>query len=378
MRPVTRRRVLIASLACALIGPPAALARPGATVDPAAGASAPAAPEGPAPETTAPADSQAADSQAADSQAADSQSPAEPGAPIEASATTTMNDEQRRLYARGEAAARDGDWAAAARYFRAAVSLGGFNLGFLGLGEALARQGRCAEAATALDAVPSSPAVPEAPARFADAMANAQRQALGRTCPGRLVVDCTAPMTRYRIIGGAEHTCGEALELPAGRYRLRAGPDAMAVTLDAWVVGVETTRVNLSLPRPLPAEVILGPTAPTIEPEDDRWKTAAAVVLGLAGATLVAGGGLHAVTLDAYLDAEDAADAIVDDASHARAEEAYGRHGDWRRATVGVYVAGGLLALTGLTLLLVDPDGEPARKPGSSLSLGPGWVGGSF
>lgn len=375
MRRVSRpRRVLIALLACALVGPPAAWARPGATVgDPAAGtAEAPAT----APPTTAPAAPAPAET-AADGATADaSDGQAEPA---DRPSTTTMNEEQRRLYARGEAAARDGDWASAARYFRAAVSLGGFNLGFLGLGEALARQGRCAEAATALDAVPSSPAVPEAPARFADAMANAQRQALGRTCPGRLVVDCAAPMTRYRIIGGEEHACGDALELPAGRYRLRAGPDAMAVTLDAWVVGVETTRVNLSLPRPLPAEVILGPTSTApIEPADDRWNTAGAVVLGLAGATLVAGGALHAVTLDAYLDAEDAADAVVDETSRAAAAEAYRQHADWRKATVGAYVAGGLLALTGLTLLLVDPDGGPARKPGSSLSAGPGWVRGTF
>lgn len=370
-RPLTAgRRALACVVACALSVGPSALARPGDT----AGEDA----VGPASSAATAPSTEASDGGAADGAG----TPDAPGADAAAvdPPTTTMTDEQRRLYVSGEAAAREGRWPAAARYFRAAVSLGGFNLGFLGLGEALARQGRCAEAATALDAVPSSPAVPEAPARFADAMANAQRQALGRTCPGRLVVDCAAPMTRYRILGGAEHVCGEPLELPAGRYRLRAGPASMAVTLDAWVVGVETTRVTLRLPRPLPAEMILGPTSP--KPDDEassRLSTAGAVVLGIGGAALLAGGGLHAATLDAFLDAEDAADGVplrtvdIEDA-----EEAYARHADLRRATVVAYVAGGLLAVAGLALMLVEPGEGPERRPGSSLSFGPGWVGGRF
>lgn len=304
--------------------------------------------------------------------------PAEPGA--DPPVTIAMTDEQRRLHARGEAAARAGDWAAAARYFRAAVSLGGFNLGFLGLGEALARLGRCAEAATALDAVPASPAVPEAPARFADAMANAQRQALGRTCPGRLVVDCAAPMSRFRIIGGAEHDCGEPVELPAGRYRLRAGPDAMAVTLDAWVVGVETTRVTLRLPRPLPAEAILGP-AP-VEPAEvgDPWFTAGAVTLGIGAAGLLVGAGLHGVTLSAREDANAAELAVArgDDSARADFGAAFDRHEDLRRVTIGAYIGAGVVALSGLVILLVDPGDRLGPRPGSSLAVGAGGLSGRF
>lgn len=307
------------------------------------------------------------------------ETPPEPAEP-DADPPTAMTDEQRRLHARGEAAARAGDWAAAARYFRAAVSLGGFNLGFLGLGEALARQGRCAEAATALDAVPASPAVPEAPARFADAMANAQRQALGRTCPGRLVVDCAAPMSRFRIIGGAEHDCGEPVELPAGRYRLRAGPDAMAVTLDAWVVGVETTRVTLRLPRPLPAEAILGPSPVEPVAVGDPWFTAGAVTLGIGAAGLLAGVGLHAATLAARDDANAAELAVArgDDSARAAFDAAFERHEDLRRVTVGAYIGAGVVALSGLAILLVDPGTDRRGKPGSSLAVGAGGLSGRF
>lgn len=312
-----------------------------------------------------------------------------PSDPIESSAPaadaiappaqTGMTDEQRTLHARGEAAARAGDWPAAARYFRAAVALGGFNLGWLSLGEALARAGRCAEAAAAFDAVATAPEIPEAPARFADAMAHAQRQALGRTCPGRLVVDCAAPMRRYRIGAGEERACGEPIELPPGRYRLRAGPAEMSVAVDAWVVGVETTRVTLALPPPLPVEAVLGPAPAAVEQPIDAWTLGGWAAIGLGGAGALAGAALHAQTLDAWIEGEEAASALADGAlSRSEAQAAQDRHETLRQATIGVYVGAAVLAVSGLVVLLVDPAAGPSAPPGSRLSAGPGGLMGSF
>ena len=63
---------------------------------------------------------------------------------------------------------------------------------------------------------------------------------------------------------------------------------------------------------------------------------------------------------------------------YAEFEEIRERHEGLRRVAIGVYVAGGVLALSGLIILLADPAGEPSPKPGSTLSIGPGWVRGSF
>lgn len=294
--------------------------------------------------------------------------------------TTTMSAEQRRLHANGEAAARRGDWGTAARYFRASVSLGEHNLGWLSLGEALGRLARCPEAATALDAVSTSPEVPEAPARFANAMAAAQRQALGRTCPGKLVVTCSAPLNQFRLPGGRDFPCGQEIELTAGRYRLRAGPADMSISLDAWVVGVETTRVHLSLPPPVPATAILGPPPqPDAKTPLGAWDSVGWTMTGLGAAGLLVGGGLNIATLDAWIDAEEASADYTDGAvSLEVATSRRSRHTRLRDWTVGGYVAGGVLTAAGLVILLLDLDEIDLPPPGSTLEVGPTGLIGRF
>ncbi len=355
------RGALAVALACA---PMSARAEPAGAVEGERAVVTPAVSLSPAASASAPA-------------AASSVEPAEPAEPIvPPRARAEMTDEQRALHQNGEVAARAGDWETAARYFRASVSLGGFNLGWLGLGEALAQLGRCAEAATALDAVATAPEVPEAPARFADAMALAHRQALGRTCPGRLVVECAAPLARFRV-GKSPHPCGEAIELAPGRYRLTAGSDEMPIVVDAWVVGVETTRMTLNLPtvvsRPAPA------LPPPVEPGPGPWGVAGYTTLGVGALVAIGAVGLNLATLDAEVDARDAAaDWVAGTRGRGDVEAAYAEHASLRDWTVGLYIGAGALAAMGLVMVLADPGEAGGRPVGSSLELGPRGLGGRF
>ncbi len=275
-----------------------------------------------------------------------------------------LSQQQQSLYADGEKAAKAGDWETAGRNFRAVLALGPNNMAWLSLGEALTELGQCTEGAEALDKVATAPELESAPREFADAMAAAQRKRLAERCPGRLIVRCTPPLTHFRL-EGKETPCGQTLVLNPGKRTISAGDTERPMRVQIRVFGLEDTEVELSLPAPPPSVVTVQPEPPPPPPTGwGPWETTGWVLTGTGAAVLAAAVVLNVgPTRSAYDTAQTSLDALEEtqtQESHDRAVKDVETLDTLQTWTLVSYIVGGVLAASGTTLLLIDPDAGTA------------------
>ncbi|MEZ4468319.1 MAG: hypothetical protein R3F60_23430 [bacterium] len=259
--------------------------------------------------------------------------------------------EVRALHAQGEGALADGRLEEATRYFRAALALQPTNLAWLGLGEALSRQGSCAEADAALAEVSAAPATPESPAAYAEPLAAGLRRTLEDRCPGRLRVQCAGPVGRFLLDDAEDRPCGQIVEVAPGEHRVRLAAGLAEISLQ--IRGLQLTEVSLAepvLPDPGPAP------APAPAPEPVAEPALPWVLLGTGGGVLAAALVLHlGPTASARDDAVAARQAFAEGTGTAgRALDRGDAFEAWRWATLGTYLGGALLAGSGATLLILD------------------------
>ncbi|MCB9544371.1 MAG: tetratricopeptide repeat protein [Myxococcales bacterium] len=258
--------------------------------------------------------------------------------------------EVQALHRQGEAALAADQPGEAARYFRAALALQPSNLSWLGLGEALSRQGACAEAADALAEVAAAPETPESPAAFAEPLAAGLRRSLEDRCPGRLLVRCAGPLGRFLLDDDQDLPCGHAVDVPAGAHRVRLAAGLAEISMQ--IRGLQQSEVTLAEP----VAPDLGPApAPAPEPEPAASPLPWALV-GSGGAVLAAAVILHLGPTQAARDDAEAAraDYAAGLGSASRALDRSDAFEGWRRGTLGAYVGGALLAAAGATLLVID------------------------
>lgn len=134
---------------------------------------------------------------------------------------------------------------------------------YLTLGRAYQLDGQCDRATEQFDLVESAPGVQGVPPEYVTARLEKYRGELTTKCDGSLIVTCD-PENLELTLAGEPLACGAATSLPPGDYQITGrNPETSAeVKIPARITGMETTRAEITLLTPPPAE----PTEPIKDP----------------------------------------------------------------------------------------------------------------
>jgi hypothetical protein len=265
------------------------------------------------------------------------------------------SDVQRRLNAEGLAALEGGDYARAARRFRAALDEGELDLLYYNLGRALQKGGACAEAAEALDKALTAPVLGTPPHEDVVKAVETSRAELEQTCDGVLVVACDPPDLKLTV-DGAPMECDTELTVPPGDRTVVGTHGGTSVDAVVAVRGLHRSEARL--------EVVVASTAAPVEgaPSDAGWRPATAwTLLGL-GAVGVVGGLFFSFLTNQTLGDLDAlaADRRASDFDTKKADALDSDLDAYKTGQVWTYGAGAVLGAAALVLFLWDMD-EPGQ-----------------
>lgn len=268
-------------------------------------------------------------------------------------AVVTPSEVQVQLVEKGVAAGLENRHEVAVDYFRAALELGELNIGYLNLGRALSRLGRCEEARDAYQKALLAPPVASPPVDEVRSIIHRYERELAESCSGTLLLRCEPRGMSLSIDGAAPTTCPQApLTLAWGTHVLEwstpSGPRSVEVQIEPG----RSTELTL-------AEADrdgVGWVAPV------GW-TSLGLGLALVGAGLAVDLGVAGATVD-ELDTALAEDRLE------RARELADRLETEQATAIGLYLGGTALAAGGLGLLLAHYLGAPADGHASTVTLG--------
>ncbi len=260
--------------------------------------------------------------------------------------------EVRAIHQKGEEALANAHYQEAARYFRAALALQPQNLAWLGLGEALVRQGACGEADEALAQVAAAPETPESPAQYAAPLAAGLRRGLEDRCPGRLLVRCETPLERYSLDGDEGRPCGEVVEVPAGSHQVRGVGGLAEITFQ--VRGLALIELTLAEPvQPEPAVATIRVTAPAPEPAH-RTLGFSLLGAGVVGLGLGLSFQLGPLTSSRDEAEQTRAEFALGQATRRQVDARDDAFEGWRTATLATYLTAAVVGLAGGAILILD------------------------
>ena len=303
----------------------------------------------------------------------------------------------RELAKDGKAALERKDYAVAADRFTRADSLVHAPTLLVGLARAEAGLGKWVVACELYRRVLREGVAPGAPAAFADALTDAQRELdeLEPRVPG-VIINVKGAAKSVTLDGVLVPAAALGVRRPVdpGKHAIRAEADGQA-PVDATVTvaerKVETVTLELkpgpqvAPPPPVgpPLETPPPPTAPPPAAQPaaggaragSMQRTLGFVALGAGGAGLVVGAITGGLALSKH---SDLVRACPDPHTCKSSEVGSFEATEWA-STVG-FIAGGALAVTGVVLLVTAPRAKPATDAAVVPVLGLGWVGakGSF
>ena len=145
----------------------------------------------------------------------------------------------------------------------------------LTLGRAYHMDGQCELASAQFDKVMTSPQVAGLPQAFVSVRLDKYRQEMRESCPGQLVISCSAPDIMLSM-DSKKIPCNETLSLPAGTYALDAqrASTGAKISVEAKVSGMEITELKIDLGEPVTpstdSDTAADTTPPDVTPPDDE------------------------------------------------------------------------------------------------------------
>ncbi len=277
---------------------------------------------------------------------AEAQGPAEPTA-----IQVGLNEQAYAAFA-------EGNFAKAARLYRASLDLGPLNLTWANYGYAIFKLGRCEEAEAAYREALDAPRLAEPHPDEVAAGVAVYREELERHCAA-VTVTCPEGVDAFALGDGRSRPCGVALWLSPGSHAAsaEAGGGRLAANLEV------RSGVAMEVALVAPAEVV--PARPDPEGEGAWVGTAGLISACVGGAALLTGGVLEVAVLQPGL---DELEATADPALFAERREALAGQ---QALVKGLVIGGAALAATGITLIMLD-GGEPEPE---GLTLRPWWSG---
>ncbi len=281
--------------------------------------------------------------------------------------TVELSEAQVGYFVKAGEALKSEDFTTAVEYYQLAIKAGEANILYASLGRAQFRLGDCKAADESYVKALSAPAVPDPPPATIRAKIEEYRIGLRVECPGRLEIACEPSDMEIRIGDGARRPCSDfPVDLKPDTYKLLAFAYGVSTDREVKITGMETTSLTLNIDNPKGSDGSGGAK----QGESSGMETVGLISMGVGVAVLGTAALLDATTLATAVDDLEVASSqepINVDKADKALEDAEGL----QTVVLGTYVAGAVIALTGVVLYLVAPE-EQAPEAGSGLQ---GWIG---
>lgn len=302
---------------------------------------------------------------------------AQPSQPSAAQASPSAGDVAIQKGREGVALFERGQWRESLALFREADAL--FHSPVLTLYSARAERnlGNLVEAAELYRALARETIREDSPAIWAKAQSDgaAELAELEADIPSLTVALLGASKSAAVSVDGRSVEVGAPARLNPGAHRVVAVDGARTLTRSVTLTRgqpIQTVTLDLRVPA--------SPALPVSVPSSDGWQNFGIVLTVVGGASLVAGGVLGGIALEEAAAAEArlpvtcTSDGRCLSKDRTAVEESYASSQTFAAVSDGLLIGGGVLAATGIILLIVDPDGgstvsAAARRDAMSLRL---------